>query len=498
MKTIRHFSLFTSTFYLLTFFHFSLISLLFSLTLSAQPAAPALEHALTLRVTVADGYDVGATPHGTRRVIPITGGTFAGPRLHGDILPGGADYQLVGSSHTDVEAIYNLRTHDGTTIHIRNVGIASDRYFFTAPRFEAPADGPYAWLNESLFVCRPTAFYPGGLELTVWRVRDPFTVDDVPPLPAAVREPAAQQGTVETFTYLARRDARTFSKHAHVYLPHGYDARDRRTRYDVVYLMHGGGDNSTSFFSDPRSPLPLTQVLDHLIATGQMDPVIVVTPTFYDDDQHIGANSRSSESRRKASLSDGRVATAEKQQLNRMDDAVALTRRFHQELLHDLIPAVERHYRTHLTAPDSASIVATRQHRAFGGFSMGALCTWYQLAYGSDVVSRFLPLSGDCWVYDEQGTKQDAYAAAAWLSQQLLRAPYGRDIAVHAYSGTEDIAGTPERDLVHALDGTAPFRYHQPDANLHFAMKQGGVHYYGDINEYLYHALPLLWPKTSK
>ena len=472
MKTIRHFSLFTSTFYLLTFFHYSLISLLFSLTLSAQPAAPALEHALTLRVTVADGYDVGATPHGTRRVIPITGGTFAGPRLHGDILPGGADYQLVGSSHTDVEAIYNLRTHDGATIHIRNVGIASDRYFFTAPRFEAPADGPYAWLNESLFVCRPTAFYPGGLELTVWRVRDPFTVDDVPPLPAAVREPAAQQGTVETFSYLARRDARTFSKHAHVYLPHGYDARDRRTRYDVVYLMHGGGDNSTSFFSDPRSPLPLTQVLDHLIATGQMDPVIVVTPTFYDDDQHIGAN--------------------------RMDDAVALTRRFHQELLHDLIPAVERHYRTHLTAPDSASIVATRQHRAFGGFSMGALCTWYQLAYGSDVVSRFLPLSGDCWVYDEQGTKQDAYAAAAWLSQQLLRAPYGRDIAVHAYSGTEDIAGTPERDLVHALDGTAPFRYHQPDANLHFAMKQGGVHYYGDINEYLYHALPLLWPKTSK
>lgn len=460
-----------------------------------EPAAPALEYVLTLHVTIADGYDVGATPHGYRRVIPITGGTFAGPRLHGDVLPGGADYQIVGERRTDVEAIYDLRTHDGVTLHVRNVGFSAPGYFFTAPRFEAPADSPYAWLNDALFVCRPTAFFPGGLELSVWRVRDPFTVDAPPALPAAVRQPAEQQGTVETFAYTAHRDGRTFTKHARVYLPYGYDARDRRTLYDVVYLIHGGGDNSTSFFSDPRSPLPLTQVLDHLIATGQMDPVIVVTPTFYDDDQHIGENSRSSESRRKASLSDGRVATAEKQQPNRMDDAVALTRRFHEELQRDLIPSVERRYRTHLAAPDSLSVVATRQHRAFGGFSMGALCTWYQLAYGSDAVSRFLPLSGDLWTYDAQGTKQDAYTSAAWLSQQLLHAPYGHDVVVHAYTGTEDIAGDPERNLIRALEGLPPFRYHVPDANLHFAMKQGGVHYYGDINEYLYHALPLLWPK---
>ena len=86
---------------------------------------PQLEFAMQLRVTLGQTYTLGETPHGRRIVIPITGGTFEGPLLHGTILNGGADYQLasVDGSRTELEAIYSIQTHDGTYIHVRNRGI---------------------------------------------------------------------------------------------------------------------------------------------------------------------------------------------------------------------------------------------------------------------------------------------------------------------------------------------------------------------------------------
>ena len=37
---------------------------------------------------------IGTTPHGTRRIVPVTGGSFAGPKLKGEVLPGGGDWVL--------------------------------------------------------------------------------------------------------------------------------------------------------------------------------------------------------------------------------------------------------------------------------------------------------------------------------------------------------------------------------------------------------------------
>lgn len=142
---------------------------------SAVPQAPGLEYVMELRVTCDPAYQVGSTPHGQRVVIPITGGTFQGPKLHGQVLAGGADYQLVHpeSGCTELEAIYSIRTHDGTNIHVRNVGLLCSEegnfYFRTAPRFEAPSDSPYAWLNRSIFVCVPQVM-PEYISLKVWRV----------------------------------------------------------------------------------------------------------------------------------------------------------------------------------------------------------------------------------------------------------------------------------------------------------------------------------------
>ena len=158
-----------------------LIALLaaFSLQVCAQieepKQTPQLEFALQLKVTVGEAFSCGETQHGERIVIPITGGTFEGPRLRGTILSGGADYQLVNKAlnRTELEAIYCIKTDDGVCIHVRNRGIISaDGYFKCSPQFEAPADSQYAWLNNALCVCSPdwTQNFQ-GIVLNVWRVK---------------------------------------------------------------------------------------------------------------------------------------------------------------------------------------------------------------------------------------------------------------------------------------------------------------------------------------
>ena len=124
-------------------------------------------------VEIAAPVEVGATPLGQRRYIPITGGTFEGSRLRGTILPGGADWQTSRPDGvTEVDALYSIRTDDGTVIIVRNCGvIAAGGYMRTAPRFEAPA-GPHSWLNQSQFVGSVAGGpRPGTVIIRVFRVR---------------------------------------------------------------------------------------------------------------------------------------------------------------------------------------------------------------------------------------------------------------------------------------------------------------------------------------
>jgi hypothetical protein len=137
------------------------------------PAPAPLQTAFVYEAIVEIGaaVEVGPTPQGERRYIPITGGTFEGPRLRGTVLPGGADWQTTRpDGATELDALYSMRCDDGTVIVVRNTGIAARGYLRTAPRFEAPA-GPHAWLNESQFVGSVTAGpRPGTVVIRVVRV----------------------------------------------------------------------------------------------------------------------------------------------------------------------------------------------------------------------------------------------------------------------------------------------------------------------------------------
>ena len=57
------------------------------------------------------------TPHGTRRIIPITDGTFTGPKLKGTVLPGGADWLLIRPDGVrEIDVRVTLQTDDGHLI----------------------------------------------------------------------------------------------------------------------------------------------------------------------------------------------------------------------------------------------------------------------------------------------------------------------------------------------------------------------------------------------
>lgn len=149
-------------------------------------SAPLLERVADCHVQVAAPIDVGETPEGRRRLIPILGGTFRG-LLQGRVLPGGADYQLVkGPTVAYLHARYIVETEQNELVYVENEGIRvasadvlsrlnrgevvdpSLVYCRTRPRFET-ASKSLAWLMESTFVGTARRS-PDAVQLALFRV----------------------------------------------------------------------------------------------------------------------------------------------------------------------------------------------------------------------------------------------------------------------------------------------------------------------------------------
>ncbi len=148
---------------------------------------PTLTHVADFSVTVDAPVAIGETGQGLRRIVPILGGTVTGPRLSGEILPGGADFQVIqADGYTTLEARYVLRLDDGALIYVVNNGIRFGPpevmarimrgdivdpalvYFRTVPRFETAAPS-YQWLTRPLFLASG-ARHPDRVEITVFEV----------------------------------------------------------------------------------------------------------------------------------------------------------------------------------------------------------------------------------------------------------------------------------------------------------------------------------------
>ncbi|MEX0404157.1 DUF3237 domain-containing protein [Aquibium sp. LZ166] len=133
-------------------------------------AKPDLVHLCDLTVELAIPMELGDSPRGRRRIIPIVGGTVTGERLNGRILNLGADWQtILADGNAELDTRYSMETHDGALIDIRNFGYRNGPpeviaalgrgepvdpalyYMRTHPRFET-GDSRYAWLNRMICV----------------------------------------------------------------------------------------------------------------------------------------------------------------------------------------------------------------------------------------------------------------------------------------------------------------------------------------------------------
>src|SRR5437899_3308726 len=79
---------------------------------------------MTVQVEVGPPERVGSVPHGTRAIAAITGGHFEGPKLHGKVLPGGADWTLLRSDGVlELDLRITLQTHDDALIYLASFGM---------------------------------------------------------------------------------------------------------------------------------------------------------------------------------------------------------------------------------------------------------------------------------------------------------------------------------------------------------------------------------------
>ncbi|HQX82975.1 MAG TPA: alpha/beta hydrolase-fold protein [Vicinamibacterales bacterium] len=159
----------------------------------------------------------------------------------------------------------------------------------------------------------------------VWRTAGYVHVTG--PAPQAWDPRPVKHGTVHQHWY----DSKTLNmfRSVWVYTPPGYE--ESKESFPVLYLLHGSGGDEGSWVNDGLANI----ILDNQIADGRAKPMIVVMPFG-----HTNPSPRAGV----APSYTGRDTQA-----------------FTQELLSEVIPAVERNYRVSRKA----------DHRAIAGFSMG-------------------------------------------------------------------------------------------------------------------------------
>ena len=132
-----------------------------------------------------NNHPVGDIGRGTRSIAEITGGTFEGEKLRGEVLSPAADWLVIDSTGMgQVDVRLTLATDDGSHIYMHYTGVLElnetvltavgggaetdfgDNYFFVQPRFESGSE-KYAWLNNTIAIAQGR-FLPGAVQYQVY------------------------------------------------------------------------------------------------------------------------------------------------------------------------------------------------------------------------------------------------------------------------------------------------------------------------------------------
>ena len=274
-------------------------------------------------------------------------------------------------------------------------------------------------------------------------------------MPENMLKDCAQKGTVERFEYDTfdyEEDKKALHKGAWVYLPYDYD---KSKRYNVLYLLHGGGVTEDWWFK--TFPDTVT-ILDNMIAQNICEPCIIVTPSYYCKDE-------------------------------RDNNADYITEHFCFELRNDLIPAVESHYSTF--AGDDTSeknLIATRAHRAFAGLSLGSMTTYRAAFYNNfDLFAWYGPFSGCCGPFGDHDKEVERICKTLKEGEEK-----GLDLKyMFCCNGDKDIAYEEHKDIMGKTLKVCPQL--KQDENYDFYVIPGGVHDMKAWQLHLYHALQIFF-----
>ncbi len=137
--------------------------------MTAAAPVPGLERAFDVAARLGPLEDHGITRAGHRRVVPIVGGQVSG-LFDAEILPGGADWQLVrADGGIEIDTRYSARTPAGEYVHFRTSGVRSgpreileallrgetvdpSRYYFRVAVHLETSAPRLAVLEQSIFV----------------------------------------------------------------------------------------------------------------------------------------------------------------------------------------------------------------------------------------------------------------------------------------------------------------------------------------------------------
>lgn len=286
--------------------------------------------------------------------------------------------------------------------------------------------------------------------------------DELEYIPDGYENPATQQGTLNKLTYDTwesfsyEQKSNKITKEAWVYLPYGYTDEEE---YNVFYLSHGGWSNETTLMGTDDNPKSFKNVIDNAIQDGNIKPLIIVLPTYNNTSENDSSD---------YSL------------------AIQLTNQFHNELVNDLIPAVESKYSTYAKDTTPQGLKESRDHRGFGGFSMGSVNTWNTFRYCLDYFRYFMPMSGS---YTTDGEYMADLVRQQGYSSQ--------DFFIFAASGTDDFAYSAFKAQIMAMannsGGMFKLAKNESEGNMSFLEREGYKHDAKANDEYTYNGLRFFW-----
>lgn len=275
-------------------------------------------------------------------------------------------------------------------------------------------------------------------------------------MPKEMLEETDKKGRVELLEYDSQtydNNAKILHKKAWVYLPYGYTDSGK---YNILYLLHGGGftqDWWLKLFPDTVT------ILDNMIAKGLCEPCIVVTPTFYHDEEDKNTHDES-----------------------RCEN-------FCHEVRNDLVPAVESKYAGYSGKDISEeNLIKTRDHRAFAGLSLGSMTTYRAAFYNNfDLFAWYGPFSGCCGPFGNHDVEVERICKT--LSDGKEK---GYDLKyMLCCNGDKDIAFEEHKDIMSRAVEKSDLLVQ--GENYDFFIIPGGVHDMKAWQLHLYHALQVFF-----